>query len=107
MTTKISAGRTVKLMPCWITTSPYAMSRSTTEIRGRVPWSAGAERDVAITASQAQHVEDQAEEPVRDDGEDDRRHHRRRGGEPDGRGAATRLHAAQAAGQRDQDPEDA
>src|SRR5207247_2011075 len=108
MMTKISAGRTMKLRFSWITDPPYAMSRFATSIRGGAARSGGTREDEAITGSEAEadHVEDDAQEPVRHDDEDDRRHHRRGGGQSDRRGAPPGLHAAEAAGEGDQHAED-
>src|SRR5262245_1442998 len=106
ITTKTSADRTVKWRFLWITKPPYAISRSTTSIRGGASGAEGAGRSAAMARSEPEHEEDDAQDAVRDDGEYDRRDDCGRGSQSDGCGAPPALHTAQTPGHGDQDAED-
>src|SRR5215472_8543701 len=96
MITKISPRSIVKERSCWMTKLPYAIVRSATAIRGS-----------GVVGLEVEDIQDHGKNAVDDDDEDDRRDHRGRRREPNRGGAPARLHASEAADERDEDAEHA
>src|SRR5262245_12113299 len=126
MTMKTLLRSTSKFRLCWTTKLPYPMSRSRTAMataagagaevvassRG-APGSPGRDEPGGLGGrpeppmnSDLKDIEDHRDDALGHDDEHDGRHHGRGGGQADRSRAASRLHPAQAPGERDQNAED-